>query len=345
MNNDEGRADRLSAWFSGDDTAGARAEAVLVQSGGDLRTLAASGLCAPGAQVFSDGPAEDLDGTGLRHVPVEGGVEHAGDELILSGGLYVQVFDYGSLPFLSVAGPTVVRVMSPEDHDAFLDDADRAVQEGAWPEGLAHASVQLADVGTLVAPARRAALGRLFVTAGGQVRTGVGGADLGAVEQGPDALLSVLADHGGDPSLDAVVPRERTVAAATARPWLERYARALDIRRRLTPKWGPDIRISGFGGRFTPGPAALPVEDATHPLLVRTADAAYAVPSAGNRMFRLGTGAALLLEVFATASDGTGTAEAAERAGQLLDIAPTEALEAYHGVVAGLAGRTTGAGR
>ncbi len=355
-------AEQLSAWFAGE-VAGARtaAHSVLVQSGGDVRAVVESGLLAPGACVFAAdahvvaaGPAELPEGGGPRAVEVEGGVEYSGDELVMSGNLYVQVFDYGSLPYLSVAGPTVVRVTGPEDHEAFLDDADRALRDGVWSEGLAHPSVQLADLTTLVSPTKDTGLGRLYVTADGQVRTGVGGQDLGPVTAGSEALRAALDAGAGDPSLGSVVPDDVLRAGAAERPWLGRYAKALEVRRRLAPKYGTDVRVSGFGGRFTEGLPAHPVESADEVLLVEVLGDFLAVRTHDYRLFRLGKGSARLLEIFSAlgatsplgatsspdAANSTDAAHAAATAARLLDMTDDEARDAHAALTArlGLAG-------
>ncbi|MFE9373209.1 daptide biosynthesis RiPP recognition protein [Streptomyces sp. NPDC006711] len=337
---------RLSSWFAGEEGApAAAAHSILVQSGGDVRAVLNAGLAASGAHVFSDAPSCAVEGADIQHVTVEGEVELSGDELIVSGNLYVQVFDYGSLPYLSVAGPTVVRMTCPEDYEAFLADADRAVREGDWAEGLAHPSVQLADVRTLAAPDQDTGLGRLYITSDGQVRTGIGGAGLGAVGAGATAVQAALDTYAGDPSLDSVVPRQLLSAGAAERPWLGRYVRALDVRRRLARKHGTDIRVSGFGGRFTPELPSRPVEAADQPLLLEISGDTYAVRAGDCRLFRMGRGSARLLEVFSTlrtagTTDVTAEAamdEAAARAGRLLGIPADEALRAYAAVAAHLA--------
>ncbi|WJV47447.1 daptide biosynthesis RiPP recognition protein [Streptomyces flavofungini] len=334
-----GAAEQLSAWFTGE-VAGARpaAQSVLVQSGGDVRALVDGGLLAPDAYVFA-APADLPEADGLRTVEVEGGVEYSGDELVMSGNLYVQVFDYGSLPYLSVAGPTVVRVTGPEDHQAFLDDADRAVRDGVWSEGLAHPSVQLADLATLVRPTKDTGLGRLYVTTGGQVRTGVGGQDLGHVTAGAEALRAALDACAGDPSLGSVVPGDVLRSGAAERPWLERYAKALEVRRRLAPKYGTDIRVSGFGGRFTDELPAHPVESAREVLLVEALGDFLAVRTDDYRLFRLGKGSARLLEVFCAlgaASSPDAASRAAATAGRLLGMTDDQARDAHAAITARL---------
>ncbi|QIB45418.1 daptide biosynthesis RiPP recognition protein [Streptomyces aureoverticillatus] len=339
-----GAADQLSAWFAGEH-AGPRpaASSVLVQAGGDVRAVVDAGVLDPGACVFASASADLPEGGDLRAVEVEGGVEHSGDELVMTGSLYVQVFDYGSLPYLSVAGPTVVRVTGPEDYAAFLDDADRAVNDGVWPEGLTHPSVQLADLATLASPTKATGLGRLYITAQGQVRTGVGGQDLGHVTAGAEALRAALDAFAGDPSLGSVVPQDVLRAGAAERPWLGRYAKALEVRRRLAPKYGTDMRVSGFGCRFTDGLPALPGESTGQVLLVEALGDILAVRTDDYRLFKLGKGSACLLEVFCAlgaTSAPDAASDAATAAGSLLGMTADQALDAYATVTArlGLAG-------
>ncbi|MEV7024528.1 daptide biosynthesis RiPP recognition protein [Kitasatospora sp. NPDC093558] len=318
-------AARLCAWFAGGGAVGGpSSQDVLVEPGGDPSAVVSAGLLAPGAWLFAaDAPGSHPE---VFQVAIDGGLEHPGDELVVADELCVQILCYCSLPRLSIAGPTVVRIACAEDHAAFLADADRAAYDGVWAAALAHIAVQLADVGTLAAPDRSPDAGRLYVTADGMVRTGVGGSDLARVEDGADAVAAALAAQGGDPALDAAVERSALLTGAALRPWLGRYLQAVEVRRRL----GGDTAVSGFGMRFTPGLPTAPVDDPTAPILIEHAGTAYAVGLDGSRLFRLERDAARLLEVYAVLSgDGHATAEAA----RLFDLSPAQARELHRSLI------------
>jgi hypothetical protein len=324
-------AARLCAWFAGGSAvAGGSSGDVLVEPGGDPDAVLAAGLLPSGGRLFA--ASAPTRPSPVVRIAVEGGLEHPGDELVLAGELYVQTFDYGSLPYLSIAGPTVVRITCAEDHAAFLADADLAAERGVWVEALSHAAVQLADAATLAAPDRWPGTGRLYVTAAGAVRTGVGGSDLARVEDGAAALAGALAAHGGDPTLDAVVERSVLLAGAAARPWLGRYLRAVEVRRCLSGRFGGPTAVSGFGMRLTAGLPTVPVEAPDAPLIVENGGTAYAVMNGGTRLFRLGRDAARLLEVFA-ALGPEGRDGAAAEAARLFDISPARARELHRDLI------------
>ncbi|MFF3110445.1 daptide biosynthesis RiPP recognition protein [Kitasatospora sp. NPDC057904] len=326
--------DRLCEWFAGDTAPDRRNPGgVLVEPGGDVDPVLAAGLVAPGAWLF----AEDADGggTGVPGISVGGGLAHPGDELSVADEVYVQTFDYCSLPYLSIAGPTVVRITGEADHAAFLADADRAAHGGVWAAALGHSSVHPADIGALAAPARRPGTGRLYVTTDGTVRTGIGGSDLARVEDGAEAVAMALAAHGGDPTLDGVLERSVLLAGAASRPWLGRYLRALDVRRRLAGRFGGEPTVSGFGVRLTPGLPTAPVEAVDAPLITEHDGTCYAGPADGSRLFRLGRDSARLLEVFAVLDEAE---QAAAEAARLFQVTPSRAAELHADLTARLGG-------
>ncbi|MFB1048016.1 daptide biosynthesis RiPP recognition protein [Streptomyces chrestomyceticus] len=298
---------RLGGWFSGSDMSSCLphgARIVVIQPGGDTATATAAGLVDSDTWLFSE-HEPPLSCGGAVHVPIAGGLELPGDELIVADDIYIQILDYSSLAYLSVAGPTAVRITCLEDLQAFLADADRAMCSGDWSEQLAHPSVQLADQAALADPGGRPSPQRVYVTAEGQVRTGIGGTDLAHIDAGAEAVAAALDSQETDSSLDAMIPHERLAQAAADRPWLARYLQALETRRRLTRRYGCGIAVSGFGTRFQPGLPKQPAEGAEAPLLLQLARDTYAVRTQDDRLFRLGRDAARLLEVFAVLPEET----------------------------------------
>jgi hypothetical protein len=88
--------------------------------------------------------------------------------------------------------------------------------------------------------------------------------------------------------LGLAVPDSERAAALLSRPFVGRYLTAVDALRMMTANEVTGVRVSGFGGRLTPG---LPLEDDARDLLDQTApvvlwnsDQAY-VFEPGGRVF------------------------------------------------------------
>ncbi|WP_051837632.1 daptide biosynthesis RiPP recognition protein [Streptomyces sp. NRRL WC-3742] len=318
---------RLQRWVSGC-YPGPRDTAleIVAEPGADLGPLLGSGLVTEDTWIFADRDtaAGLADATPATVIPTDGSFRYSGDEIVLADEIYIQVFDYSSIGFLTVAGPTVVRITGDEDLAAFLADADRAVAEGVFPEQLAHPSVQLADLTALAASEVLGGVSRLHLDVDGTLRTGPG-APAGA--EAPEAVAA----------LDGVLTPGLLAEAHAERPWLARYVRALDAVRRLNSRRPGSVQVSGFGVRFCDGLPAGPVEDVDAPLAVAVDGRPHLLLGAELRMFRVNREAAVVFDAY----NAVAPEEAEQLAAQALGLLP-EAVRQLHTAVTERLGLPTG---
>lgn len=285
-----------------------------------LAAVTAAGLAGPDTLVLVPGlPGEVPDGTAAY----DGSLTEPGGEFSNGQDFFLQTHAYAASPFMTVFGPTVVRVFDEDDHAAFLADADRALTDGVFPEFLVTSSVLLADPGALGGghdPADGPAL-RLYADPDGRVSLSPTGAVLGTVD---DTLATLTARHA-----ELTHGAAGTLAAARAdRPHLPRYLAAVTALRSLMARGVTGLSVSGFGSRLTPGlaatGAAADLADPGLPIVLHRDEEAYAV--AGSRLFALDVRAARALEcLLATGGDTAGLVPAE-------DLARTVALLDRHGI-------------
>ncbi|GAA2105512.1 hypothetical protein GCM10009759_42690 [Kitasatospora saccharophila] len=280
---------------------------IVVAPGADPAPLLASGLVTADTWIFADRDAAAVlaGATAATVVPTDGGFAFSGDEVALADEIFIQVFDYSSIGFLTVAGPTVVRITGDEDLAAFLADADRAAADGGFPEQLTHPAVQLADLPALAGAPTGSGCARLQL------------AGDGTLSSGPAAPAGAEAPASGQ-ALDGVLTPGLLPAAHAERPWLARYVRALDAVRRLNARRPGSIRVAGFGHRFCPDLPTVPVEDVDAPLLVAIDGQPHALLGAELKMFRINAEAAVVLD----AHQVLEPAAAEEHAARALGLEP-----------------------
>ena len=259
----------------------------------------ASGLVGPATVVLAPGPLDDP-----RFAGYDGSLGEPGTELALGDEFFLQTQDYANSAYLSVLGPTLVRVSDAEDLALFLADADRAMTEGVFRDFLTAPAVRIADVGALgagaVADDPRL---RLQVDADGMVSTSPSGLPLGQVGA-PLADLEAAWRRANRAStvpcavsLGRTVPEVERAAAVGARPSLGRYLAVLDVLRILTVNEIGALHVSGFGDRLGDVPAGstgADLTDPTLPVLAWNEDGGYVV--ARGRVFGVDLVAARVVE-------------------------------------------------
>ncbi|WP_405979356.1 daptide biosynthesis RiPP recognition protein [Streptomyces sp. NBC_00158] len=288
---------------------------VVLENPDHLSTLLGSDLVGPHSVVFAPGHTPDA---GIPDGPVvagyEGSLSEPGLECSLGTDFYLQIQNYGVSAYMSVVGPTLIRVADDMDLDAYLADADQARQTGAFPDFLTNPVIQLADLPALGAgPAGDGPRRRLYADQDGRLSTTPGGTPLGFL--GEDTLeqldtrwlLDTAAADGGP---------------AAERPWLGRYLTAVSAIRDLRARGlAADVRVSGFGGRLNAAAASVPAEtaadtaDARLPLLLWSGEDAFVHDPASGRTFGLDPVAAGLAEVLLVAGSVEAGASYADRAG------------------------------
>jgi hypothetical protein len=314
---------------------------VLVENSGHVGDLIESGLAGVDSTVFApaDDPTGDPGGAGAAGamparplvVGYHGSAVDIGAELSLSDEFFLQIQAYGISEFMSVVGPTLVRVADGADFDAYLGDADRARSAGEFAAFMTNPVVQLADVSALGAgPAGDGPDVRLFVGADGAISTSAGGAAIGELGRSDSADLAAAwmsrqaASAAPCPvCLGSVLEEATRVAELRSRPWLGRYLAAAEALRVTTARGIADVRVSGFGGTLAPGLADVPpVDDDRAPLVLWNADTAFVYDPRGRRTFGMDHRTAQVLDVLITCGGVVAgrdhLAEAQLREGEML---------------------------
>lgn len=248
----------------------------------------------PDVTVFAPG----TDGPGV--VGYGGVVGDPVCELSVGDDFYLQTQNYGVSAFLSVLGPTLVRVTDGADFAAYLADADQARETGLFPSFLVSPSVQLADVPAL-GGVSDGPVARLYVTADGAVSTSPCGAALGDVTDSLDALTEAWRERNAVSEqpcavcLGGVLDERTRCEELTRRPWLPRYLDALAALRDLQARGVTEAQVSGFGASLTD----VPVSDhGSRALLLWTDEHGYVHNPATQRTVRVNRAAAPLVDGF-----------------------------------------------
>ncbi|WP_151775743.1 daptide biosynthesis RiPP recognition protein [Streptomyces abyssomicinicus] len=263
-----------------------------------IPAVVASGLVGPGTLLL----APD-DGTGVPEPAVgyDGSLTEAGGEFSNGQDFFLQTHSYVASPFMTVFGPTLVRVLDEADHEAFLADAARAVDEGVFPDFLVTSSVVLADPAALSGEARPGdgPAVRLYADHDGQLSVSPTGAVLGTVG---DSLETLTARHeqltARAAGLGQVLSPDTLDTVHDVHPHLPRYLRAVTALRSFAARGITGLKVSGFGSRLAPQlagtDARADLSDPGLPLVVYRDDEAYIVD--GTRLFTVDVRAAQALE-------------------------------------------------
>ena len=294
-------ADRLARWARGDAASPDVSDGVLelvVEAPEAIDWLAdpATGLVGPSSVVFA-GASRLPDGPG-QWVQITGGAGFAGDELGLDRDLYVQTVDYASVRYLSVVGPTVVRITNDDDALDLAADVEHAQRTGEFPEALLHPFVELGDRCALGSACRAAELTRLYVGSDELVRTTPFGRVLG---RAGDAAAGLRA-----------AAREGCPCCETPVDGVPAFLAALDAVRILSVREQTAWRVSGYGFALLDGSAARRQD-----LLVLTDGSSYVLYDAGaRRAFRVGREAAEATEAILASPDAEHAADALRAGGR-----------------------------
>lgn len=261
---------------------------VLVESSEHVADLRATGVIGAQTVVFAP---DERAGDAAVYV---GAAAEPGQELAF-GDFYLQIQDYATSPYMSILGPTLVKLFSSEDLAALWDDADTARETGTFPEFATAPTVQLGDLPGLGLGVASDGPGlRLYVDAEGTMSTSTAGMPLGSLGATPQELaarwdaLNEASDCPCAVCLAGTIPEDERVAGIAARPWLAGYLLALDALRDLHARDVADARVSGFGGRMDARIADRPAhEGSDFPLLLWTDAAAYVRAPRTRRTFEL----------------------------------------------------------
>lgn len=242
-------AGRLSFWARGD--ASISGAVIVTEHVGSVKwlKLPSTGLIATDDFVVCALPAKTMvelpsgPGTWIRGT---GGVSHPGDDIGLGRDLYIQTMDYGSLRYLNVLGPTVIRVMTSEDAKAFLIDVETALRTGHFSKQLLHPLVEIGDQCALAAASDCLGrhLQRLHIDRAGIVRTSPVGRNLGHVGDDREALLSLANTR---PDVDPCLAEEPSaILRGHETERIHAFLAGLEAVRILSRKSSGDWRVLGW---------------------------------------------------------------------------------------------------
>ncbi len=325
-----GEKSALMAWFAGRRSPGPeRGRVVVVEDGAHLDPLRGSGVIDARTTVFAPSAPAGAD---ARFVGYDGHVRFSGDELAVGDDFVVQVQGYAISQFLTVLGPTAIRVDDDDDLDAFLADADTARSTGTFAEFMVNPAVVIADPPSAwrsmpAAPTtacsspptgrcRRRRRASRWEPSGTRRRCCV---RLGAGSTAPPRVHAV--------SVGSRVTDRRRAAGLTERPWLARYLVASGVIRRLLGEGVGDVTVSGFGARLharTGGAVAAGHGidtgydsdtgydgDADTAMVAWTADTGYLVDPPTGRMFAVSHRVAGMVELAGALGSVDAAAEVA----------------------------------
>ncbi|MGI5197048.1 daptide biosynthesis RiPP recognition protein [Streptomyces sp. CA-288835] len=302
---------------------------VVLEDAGHLNALLGSGVAGPGTVVLVPGDepsAEPVrhEASGAEVITWQGSLGEPGAEAGLHPDFYLQVQAYSITPYLSVLGPTLVRVAEEADFQAYLDDAEQALNEGEFSEFLTHPAVQLGDLSALGGGPEGDGPGlRLYVAADGTVRVSPAGAPLGSVGTPRDELHRAWQESAD--ALGALPDGTSRTRRLADRPWIGRYLAAVGAAREAVTRGVNQPRVSGFGGRMVSAlnhVADLRDRSATAPLLLWNDERALIHHPVDRRTVALSTDAARAAEALLV----TGSAQEAAR---YADPGTVDAVAAY----------------
>ncbi|GAA1460152.1 hypothetical protein NE857_32700 [Nocardiopsis exhalans] len=279
-----------------------------------LAGLAQSGLIGPGTVVLAAGP--DTPGA----VGFDGALDEPGTEISIGDDFFLQTQDYATSEFMSIIGPTLVRVSDAADFRHFLSDADRAYAEGVFPEFATAPAVRIADLpGLGASPDGDGPRTRLYVNTDGDISTSPGGSGLGRVGD-PLSALQASWDRANTESalpcsvcLGATVPEAERSRELLDRPWLGRYLDVLPALRTMTVNNVGGLRVSGFGGRITQAFAETghdhDLREPSAPVVMWDDERGYVYDLASDRVFAVEHIAASAAELILATGSVRGAAE------------------------------------
>lgn len=306
----------------------------LLEDGAHLPDLVARGVLAAGSTAFvPDGTPPVTGPTVIHH---HGSAATGGEELSLGTDFYLQCQGYGVSQYMSVIGPTLVRLESSDDLEVFLSDADTARTTGQFPMFLTNPLVHLADTPALGGSVSTAGpRHRVHVRADAAISTSPTGAVLGRVGdclgdlEGAWERHNAASTHPCAVALGAVIQEETRVTAIDQRPWIGHYLNALSTLRECHARGITGARVSGFGGRLSTG---IPDQHADAAWTVAwTDDFALLRDPGSNRSFQMSRTMGELVDLLLAV--GSVEAAAEQRPESLLR--ELEAQLALRGIVLG----------
>ncbi|WP_116246387.1 daptide biosynthesis RiPP recognition protein [Nocardiopsis sp. FIRDI 009] len=304
------------------------AATIVVSDPGHLPEVIGSDLVGTGTVVLAPGT---YDTPGV--VGFDGSLDEPGGEASLGDEFFLQTQDYATSEFMSILGPTLVRVGNTEDFRLFLADADRALEEGVFPDFAIAPALRFADVpGLGHGPGIDGPGLRLHVSPEGRISTAPGGSGIGRVGDSLSALRAAWGRANGDSTapcavcLGEAVPEAERAAALRERPWLGRYLTVVEALRTMNLNNIADLRVSGFGGRITEGLAGeghdTDLRDDRAPVVMWNSESGYVYDPGTRKVF-------VLEHVAASAAELLVSTGSRDRAAQYAPLGPLARVEDF----------------
>ena len=315
-------AKRLNRWARGIGYGSEGTRDIVIEAAGCTKWLHddATGLLRHGDMVVApDAPAADATRRGERWVIGRGGLGASGGELAISDVLRVQAFDYRLIGFAALAGPTVFRLASTADAEAFIEDLDAATRGEGFRAELLDPRVELGDQ-CAIGDSRRCAaarLSRLYVDHDGAVKPSASGAPIGHVGDNAEMLYDAAADaiNSADPCISGDVVTHLAARDAILR---RAYLAALRAVRAMPASTRVDWRVAGFGWQLNSARPFRPRDD----VVILEADGQHVVYDTGSsRACRVSARLGCMVEAILGASDATDVRD------RLADLIPGAELE------------------
>lgn len=232
---------------------------------------------------------------GINIIPYQGDPTQPATELSIGADVFVQNQDYSTAEYMSVIGPTLLRMFTSEDFDVFLADLDAAEENGCFPEHLIHPAAQVSD---------RSALGdsttldgpktRLHLRADGSWSVGPLGLTLGSLGDNFTYLQQAWRESSAGTAsvaLGNVIMEKKRANEISSRPWLGYALSVVTALQDLAARGIFNMSVSGFGGRFDDrlnkcarlNESEYPPPDAVTPVLLWNSENTYLhIPQSGR---------------------------------------------------------------
>lgn len=300
-------AGALTSWCRGDiaETESDSASVIVVARPDDVDWLLTKGraLVGPSTAVIvtrlGAGPALPE-----AWIAGAGTVSEVGGELRLGDDFFLQSVDYASLRYMTVIGPTVVRLTGPDDVADLFADIALAHTTGSLPPVLCNPLIEFGDHCAFGFPCSGRHLVRLHLDQTGEIRTSPFGVPLGSVTDDVQTLRErarlletdpcVPADVAAELAVRELAPARLFLAALEA---LRTLALSAEEDWRTTPEWrvsGIGFQLAEDGGPMPEGSGLLVLVSGEHHVLFETAT---------RRTFRTTRFVALVVELLLSERD------------------------------------------
>ena len=325
----------LAEWLTGLRSArgvGSR-RTVVVEEFQLLGELLADGLVGEHSELFLGSSVTPSLPTALgatrREPPrtFEGSFAMSDNDIVLDDGYRMSLRHYGSAEFHCFDTPTALRVTDAHDLSAYLRDADEAWYSGSFARHITHPNAIVADLAGLGGSAERSGPADRMYVSDAAIRTSPTGSILGTTTETLSAIVArwQLANrtsrYPDATCLGQVVGERDRTDALLERPWIARYLLVVSVIRALRRSHRVADRVSGFGGRLTPGLGGPTAPDDLHaPILLRVGKEYQVHDGDTGARAVVPVGAVATIEKMLTAggADGPGSAAGSDEVLRLL---------------------------